>query len=133
MKLRILWIVLVFSCVPQTENFRVVRPGDFGLDTNFTLHESIMDTIGADSFLIVGVSGTNHFDGLPLDNLVFEFDKTSEPIDYTLRFERNRLPKLPPNTALELFSPENKNDPLTESWLYYIRNEQSLAQTGVTQ
>lgn len=97
----------------------IVKPEDYGFDTNFTLPKIVMDDLGAEGFLLRNVTGSHHYQGEPLDNLIFEFTDTKAAIEYILRFEDERLSELPENTILEVYSPENEDGP-DESWLYYI-------------
>lgn len=102
----------------------IVSTEELGLKTNFTIHEEAIDEFGADNWLLVNITGTNHIieDGLlfPLDSLVFHFVQDSVSIDYDLIFSYPRLIPQPSGTIFETFSPENRDDPITERFVYYI-------------
>ena len=102
----------------------IVSTEELGLKSNFTIHESAIDSLGADNWLLTEITGDSHgvIDGVKfaIDGLKFHFVQDSSAIDYDLIFAYPRLIPPPDNTVLETFSPENKDDPITERFVYYI-------------
>ena len=96
-----------------------------GLNRNFTLHKDAINKLGTENWLLVNITGTNEgvIEGgsFPMDNLVFHFEDAGEPVVYELLFNYPRLSPAPTSTVFETFSPENKDDKVTEQFVYYIR------------
>ena len=100
--------------------------GEFGLKTNFTFHEELMDSLGTEGLLLINITGTKAGDVL-IDNYVFEFEQTLDVIDYGLIFAFPELVPQPDGTILQVFSAENLDNAIdtidvqaTENFLYYI-------------
>jgi len=105
----------------------IVSTEELGLKSNFTIHEEAIDELGAENWLLVNITGINNVVILGLsfatDSLFFHFVRDSVSIDYDLVFAYPRLIPPPSGTIFETFSPENKDDPITERFVYYIANK----------
>ena len=103
-----------------------IKVADLGLKPNFTLHSDAINEFGKGNWRLVNVTGSANIihegGSFPISDLVFHFEDNGEPVKYKLQFNSTRLRPAPPETILEVFSPENK-DGGDEQFLYYLEDK----------